>query len=80
MALIGNCNSPLLLRFCVQLYDLNIRYRYLAGRSAGYQGRKVDDEHKQILDAVIAGHVDEAENLLRSHYETTGAFLSVYID
>lgn len=80
MALIGNCKSPLLLRFCNQLYDLNIRYRYLAARSAGYKGRKVDDEHKQILDAVIAGHVDQAESLLQSHYETTGAFLSHFID
>ncbi len=80
MALIGNCHSPLLLRFCNQLYDLNIRYRYLAGRSSGYTGRKVDDEHRQILDAVIAGNADQADALLRSHYETTGAFLSAFID
>lgn len=80
MALIGNCQSPLLLKFCDQLYDLNIRYRYLAGRSTDYKGRKVDDEHSQILDAVIANDTDKAEALLVSHYERTGAFLRDYID
>lgn len=80
MALIGNCQSPLLLRFCDQLYDLNIRYRYLAGRSSDYKGRKVDDEHRQILDAVISEHPDQAAALLVSHYERTGAFLKGYID
>ncbi|MBU2994006.1 GntR family transcriptional regulator [Octadecabacter sp. 1_MG-2023] len=79
MALIGNCDSPLLLRFCNQLYDLNIRYRFIAGRSIDYKGRKVEDEHRIILDAVIAGDIDHAEDLLRSHYETTGAFLKAFI-
>jgi DNA-binding GntR family transcriptional regulator len=80
MALISNCDSPLLLRFCNQLYDLNIRYRYLAARSNDYKGRKVDDEHRQILDAVVVGDIDKADALLRSHYETTGAFLGTFID
>lgn len=79
MALIGNCNSPLMLRICDQLYDLNIRYRYIAGRSHDYVGRKVDDEHRGILDAVIDGHTDEAISLLLSHYEKTGEFLKAYI-
>lgn len=80
MALIGNCNSPSLMRFCDQLYDLNIRYRYLAGRSSNYKGRKVDDEHRQILDAVISEDSDHAVDLLRSHYEMTGAFLKAHIE
>lgn len=79
MTLIGNCNAPLLLRFCSQLYDLNIRYRYLAARSSDYKGRKVDDEHRKILDAVIAGDIDTADKLLVSHYEMTGAFLKAFI-
>jgi DNA-binding GntR family transcriptional regulator len=79
MALISNCNSPLLLRYCSQLYDLNIRYRFLAGRSFDYKGRKVDDEHQKILDAVVAGNADLSVNLLVSHYETTGAFLKAFI-
>lgn len=79
MALIGNCNSPLLLRICDQLYDLNIRYRYIAGRSQNYVGRKIDDEHRGILDAVIDEDAPEAIRLLRSHYEKTGEFLKAYI-
>ena len=79
MALISNCNSPLLLRFCSQLYDLNIRYRFIAGRSTGYEGRKVDDEHQQILQAVLDHNSEQADTLLVSHYQTTGAFLSAHI-
>lgn len=76
MALIGNCGSPLLLRFCDQLYDLNIRYRYIAGASSNYDGRNVADEHQQIMDAVLGGDARKAEKLLISHYRATGSFLS----
>ena len=80
MALIGNCNSPLLVRICDQLYDLNIRYRYIAGRSKDYKGRKVDDEHQMILDAVLADDTEKSVTLLLSHYEKTGDFLKTYIE
>ncbi len=79
MALIGNCNSPLLIRICDQLYDLNIRYRYIAGRSKDYKGRRVDDEHQDILNAVIAEDPSEAVRLLLLHYERTGDFLKAFI-
>lgn len=79
MALIGNCQAPLLQRFCSQLYDLNIRYRHLAGRSIDYRGRKIDDEHLQILNATIEKDADRAVNLLASHYEKTGDFLKAFI-
>ena len=79
MALIGNCNAPLMLRFCDQLYDLNIRYRYIAGQSKGYKGRKVDDEHQKILDVVIAEDPDKAVDLLLLHYQKTGDFLKAFI-
>ena len=80
MALIGNCNSPVMLRICDQLYDLNIRYRYIAGQSKDYKGRKVDDEHLVILNAVIANDTEKAVALLLSHYEKTGEFLKAYIE
>ncbi len=79
MALIGNCQSPLLLRFCSQLYDLNIRYRYLAGRSSTYKGRAIEDEHRQILDAALSSDEEKAVKLLVSHYEVTGGFLMAHI-
>lgn len=76
MALLANADSPILLKFCSQLYDLNIRYRYLAGRSLSYQRRDVSDEHANILEAAVALNPDKASTLLLQHYKTTGAFLS----
>ena len=80
LALIGNCQSPLMLRICDQLYDLNIRYRFIAARSTEYRGRKVDDEHSDILDAVLSERVEDAVGLLLLHYEKTGDFLKMFIE
>ncbi len=74
MDLIANCPSPTLLRFCGQLYDLNIRYRYIAAASA-YPSRNVENEHKEIMDAVISLDTDRAVSLLTQHYTKTGSFL-----
>ncbi|WP_342853164.1 GntR family transcriptional regulator [Sulfitobacter sp. AS92] len=79
MTLIDNGHSPLMLRYCSQLYDLNIRYRYLAGRSVDYKGRKIDKEHQKILDTVVSGNADLATDLLVQHYNKTGAFLTDHI-
>lgn len=76
MALLSGCGSPILLRFCEQLYDLNIRYRYLAARSGNYGSRDVAAEHEGILKAVLARDADRASSLLREHYARTGAFLA----
>lgn len=76
MALLANAASPILLKFCSQLYDLNIRYRFLAGNALNYQRRDVGDEHKGILDAAIARDVDLASERLINHYRMTGAFLA----
>ena len=76
MALLGGCDAPILLKFCSQLYDLNIRYRYLAGSALNYQRREVSNEHQSIMDAVIAGDADVACAELLSHYRKTGAFLA----
>jgi DNA-binding GntR family transcriptional regulator len=76
MALLANSPSPILLKFCSQLYDLNIRYRYLAGNALNYQRRDVGDEHKGILDAAVARDAHTASERLLTHYKLTGAFLS----
>lgn len=76
MSLLANAASPILLKFCSQLYDLNIRYRFLAGNALDYQRRDVGDEHKGILDAAIARDVDLASERLINHYRMTGAFLA----
>ncbi|MEM7379539.1 MAG: GntR family transcriptional regulator, partial [Pseudomonadota bacterium] len=80
MALIANTDAPILLKFCSHLYDLNIRYRYLAGSALNYRRRDVADEHQGILDAVAVRDVDLASERLLSHYRLTGAFLSGLLD
>ncbi len=76
MALLEACGSPILFRFCGQLYDLNIRYRYLAGKAVNYQRRDVAAEHDQILHATIERDAGLASNLLTAHYRKTGEFLA----
>lgn len=80
MALLAACGSPILLRFCGQLYDLNVRYRYLAGTAKSYSNRNVEDEHRAILDAAIERDAEKAADLLQTHYRKTGDFLSELID
>ncbi len=79
MALLSACPSPILLRFCSQLYDLNVRYRYLAARSASYGRRDVEAEHRAILDAAVSRDVDSVCAHLLDHYRKTGAFLAELI-
>ena len=76
MALLSNANSPILLKICSQLYDLNIRYRYLAGNTLNYQKRDVSEEHAKVLDAVVARDPDLASERLLQHYRLTGDFLA----
>ena len=80
MALLAACRSPILLRFCSQLYDLNVRYRYLAGRAKSYARRNVEAEHRAILDAAVSRDTDMACTSLLDHYRKTGAFLAEQVD
>ncbi|MFY0679463.1 MAG: GntR family transcriptional regulator [Thalassovita sp.] len=80
IALLSNCGSPILLKFCNQLYDLNIRYRYLAGRALGYKKRDISKEHLDILAAATSSDADKASDCLLSHYRQTGAFLTDLLD
>ena len=75
-SLLQGCSSPILLRFCSQLYDLNIRYRFLAGKSGRYAMRDVASEHQNILDAALARDVAHASSQLIAHYSLTGEFLA----
>lgn len=79
MALLAECDSPILLRFCGQLYDLNVRYRYLAGKSKAYNRRDVAAEHSAILAAAVDRDIERASHLLMAHYRETGAFLAELI-
>ncbi|MBX2839497.1 MAG: GntR family transcriptional regulator [Gammaproteobacteria bacterium] len=80
MSLLSDCDSPILLRFCDQLYDLNIRYRYLAGQSGRYGKRRVENEHKGIMEAAVKRDPDKASRRLIDHYTLTGDFLAEKLD
>jgi len=75
LTLLDACGSSILLRFCEQLYDLNVRYRFLAGRATGYERRDVSLEHVRILETVIARDAELAARCLVEHYTRTGDFL-----
>lgn len=76
MVLLSQCRSPILRRFCDHLYDLNIRYRYLAGRSGAYARRDVAKEHADILSAAVRRDIDQTSTRLIEHYQQTGKFLA----
>lgn len=80
MSLLAACGSEILMKFCGQLYDLNVRYRYLALKSAIQAKRDIDAEHQAILNAAIDRNADLAVTHLLDHYRTTGAFLSQQLD
>jgi DNA-binding GntR family transcriptional regulator len=74
VALIGQCGSQSLIQFCRQLYDRLYRYRQLA-ISKSFPSRRVADEHKLILDAVLAGDAERAVALLTQHYVATAEII-----
>ncbi|WP_420862509.1 GntR family transcriptional regulator [Algirhabdus cladophorae] len=80
MALLENAETPMLMKYCSQLYDLNIRYRYLAAKSDLYQSRDVETEHTEILDAAVARDADAAIAALMQHYRRTGEYLTTLMD
>lgn len=80
MTLLSNAASPMLERYCSQLYDLNIRYRYLAAGGASYQSRDIAAEHEDIFDAAVRGDAETASEALLSHYRLTGEYLKTQLD
>jgi DNA-binding GntR family transcriptional regulator len=80
MMLLENCDSPMMVKYCSQLYDLNIRYRYIAAKSEDYQTRDVSSEHDDIMEAVIQKDADKATAALLNHYRLTGAYLNTLLE
>jgi len=78
MALLSGCGSSLLLKFCNQLYDQNIRYRNIA-RPAASPNRNIGNEHDVILNYVLDKDADKAVEALINHYTKTGEFLEKQI-
>ncbi|MEL6682740.1 MAG: GntR family transcriptional regulator [Pseudomonadota bacterium] len=80
MTLIGNANLPMLERYCGQLYDLNIRYRYLAADGPRYGERSIAAEHEGIMTAALAHDAAMASKLLIEHYRRTGEYFIAQMD
>lgn len=69
-ALIGRCGSRSLLAFCEQLADRLYRYRRLSIQKV-FTSRHVGDEHRAVLEAVLARDAGRASGLLATHYRRT---------
>ena len=70
LALIANCGSRWLLRFCEELMDQAERYRYISDIRS-YPRRDSETEHRLIADAAIAGDAGLAVERLTAQYELT---------
>lgn len=77
--IIGACRSDLLLQFCDKLYDLNIRYRRVAGSPID-SIRNVENEHTAIVQATLARDEERAVALLLAHYNGTADLVRNKLD
>lgn len=69
-ALVSACDSPWLLKLRSILYAQSERYRQLSVPLARTE-RNIDEEHRQIVDAVIARDTEKACSLLKTHISRT---------
>jgi GntR family carbon starvation induced transcriptional regulator len=74
-ALLSGCGSQRTVAICDQLFDQAERYLNLS-RTIAVMPR--EDEHKEILDAVLARRVDEAVQLIKNHVELTAEIVNRY--
>ncbi|HRO10669.1 GntR family transcriptional regulator [Amaricoccus sp.] len=69
-ALISNCGSEWLLRFCEELMDQAERYRYISDSNT-YPRRNSEEEHRRISDAALRGDAEAAAEHLVAQYQLT---------
>jgi GntR family carbon starvation induced transcriptional regulator len=72
-ALARACGSPWLLHFRSTLYDQAHRYRRLTALH-GPRSRAKDEEHRAIMEAVLARDADRAARLVEQHIRRTVDF------
>lgn len=68
-SLVSGAGSARLTHYCEQLFDSAERYRHV-GRMAGVKGNR-DDEHRGLMEAVVARDADAAARLIKQHFERT---------
>jgi DNA-binding GntR family transcriptional regulator len=79
IALLSGCSSSILIGYCADLQERTFRYRNLSSVRS-YRISRANDEHSAIKDAVLARDVDKAVDLLKSHYQATGAVVKESAD
>ncbi len=72
--LISGCGSRWLVAFCEQLADQLYRYRQLSVHRI-YPNRHERDEHRAMLDAILAGDANAAVSMLQAHYRKTAEII-----
>jgi len=78
-SLISACGSSWLIGFCEQLFDAADRYRFLARLQ--FRGRtQRQNEHRDIMDAVLRRDADQAVELLLNHFRSTLKYSRMEID
>jgi DNA-binding GntR family transcriptional regulator len=65
------CRSQPLIGFCDQLFMEAERYRNLSRQAASADPARRDDEHRLIVDAVLARDLERATGLLNDHFVGT---------
>ncbi len=78
-ALLANCPSRWLRRFCHTLSEEAFRFRQVAA-SSNYARRDEHAEHVALFQASISGSTTQATNLLQSHYQRTEQLTSQSVD
>ncbi|MGO1543795.1 MAG: GntR family transcriptional regulator [Gulosibacter sp.] len=66
--LISACNLPVLIDLSAILFDSTTMYRRWVNQAPAIAARRIDDEHKEILQAVLDRDSARAGELLRQHY------------
>lgn len=74
-ALIAACGSRWICDFSAMLFDLADRYRHLSTASGPH--RNFDDEHRAMMEAVIARNADLAVRLLNAHVSRTSEIVEL---
>ncbi|OYU48725.1 MAG: GntR family transcriptional regulator [Rhizobiales bacterium PAR1] len=70
-ALTTGCRSEILVGFCDQLFVQAERYRNLSRQAPAASPLQRDDEHRIIVEAVLARNADHAVSLLNDHFAAT---------
>lgn len=78
-ALIGACNSPLLLSFSQMLVDMNHRYRRIFNFKNPPK-RDIGQEHQELTDTALARDADKACALLKAHIDRTAKYILISME